>query len=67
LAPESSARKRNMYIKKVLLKINLKDDFYKSHSGKLVKEKEIYFAKYLPPIIDNQHDDHYHIDFGFLK
>ena len=67
LSLEKAARKRNMYIKKVLLKINLKDDFYKTPSGKLVKRKKIYFAKYLQPIIDNQHDDHYHIDFGFLK
>ncbi len=67
LALETAARKRKMYIKKVLLKINLKDDFYKTPSGKLVKQKRIYFAKYLPPLIDNQHDDHYHIDFGFLR
>lgn len=67
LALEKAARKRKMYIKKVLLKINLKDDFFSTPSGIEVKEKEIYFAKYLPPAIDNVHDDHYHIDFGFLK
>lgn len=63
---DKAARKRKMYVKKVLLKINLKDDFYKTPSGKLVRKKGIYFAKYLQPIIDNQHDDHYHVDFGFL-
>jgi len=67
LALEKAARRRKMYIKKVLLKINLKDDFYKTTSGKKVKSKGIYFAKYLPKTIDNMHDDHYHIDFGFLK
>ena len=64
---EKAARKRDMFIKKVLLKINLKDEFYKTKSGKIVKEKGIYFAKYLPKVIDNMHDDHYHIDFSFLK
>lgn len=67
LALDKAARKRGMYIKKVIMKIDLKDDFYSTKSGKLVKEKGIYFARVLPEIIDNVHDDHYHIDFGFLK
>lgn len=66
LALDKAARKRGMYIKKVLLKINLKDDFYKTESGKKVKAKGIYFAKYLTPKVDNVHDDHYHIDFAWL-
>jgi penicillin-insensitive murein endopeptidase len=67
LALEVAARKRNMFVKKVLLKINLKDDLFKTKSGKLLKKSNIYFAKYLQPMIDNMHDDHYHIDFGFIK
>lgn len=67
LALEKAAKKRNMFIKKVLLKINLKDDFFKTKSGKKVKEKGIYFAKYLPKFIDDFHDDHYHIDFAFKR
>lgn len=67
LALEKAARKRNMYLKKVLLKINLKDEFFSTPFGIEVKSKKIYFAKYLPPFIDDFHDDHYHIDFGFLK
>lgn len=66
LALDKAARKRGMYVKKVIFKINLKDDFYKSPSGKKVKEKGIYFARSLPPKIDNVHDDHYHVDFGWL-
>jgi len=67
LALEIAARKRNMFVKKVLLKINLKDDLFKTKSGKILKKRNIYFAKYLQPIVDNMHDDHYHIDFGFVK
>ncbi|MBL56600.1 MAG: hypothetical protein CMP61_05385 [Flavobacteriales bacterium] len=67
LALEKAAKKRGLYIKKVLLKMNLKDDFFATPSGKKVKEKGIYFARYLTPMIDMVHDDHYHIDFGFLK
>lgn len=65
LALEKAAKKRGMYIKKVILKINLKDDFYRTPSGKKVKAKGIYFARSLPSLIDNVHDDHYHIDFAW--
>lgn len=67
LALEKAANKRNMYIKKVILKIDLKDDFFKTKSGKIVKRKKIYFAKVLPEMVDNVHDDHYHVDFAFKK
>ncbi|MCH8317706.1 MAG: penicillin-insensitive murein endopeptidase [Bacteroidetes bacterium] len=66
LALEKAARKRKMYIKKVIFKIDLKDNFFRTESGKLVKKKKIYFARKLPKVIDNVHDDHYHIDFGYL-
>lgn len=66
LTLEKQARKRGMYIKKVIFKINLKDDLFKTQSGKRIKQKGIYFAKVLPKTIDNVHDDHYHVDFGFL-
>lgn len=67
LTLDSVARTNGLYIKKVLMKINLKDDFYKSKSGGKVKQKGIYFAQYLTPMIDNMHDDHYHVDFAFLQ
>lgn len=66
LALDKCARKQGMYVKKVIFKINLKDNFYASEYGKKVKQKGIYFALKLPPVIDNQHDEHYHVDFAFL-
>ena len=64
---EKTARKKGMYIKKVIFKIDLKDDLFKSQSGKKLKKSGIYFARKLPKFIDEVHDDHYHVDFGFLK
>lgn len=58
------AKKEGLRIKKVIFKINLKDDLFKSKIGKKLKRSGIYFAKYLTPMVDNVHDDHYHIDFG---
>ena len=64
---EKTARKNGMYIKKVIFKIDLKDDLFKTRSGKKLKRSGIYFARKLPKLIDEVHDDHYHVDFGFLK
>jgi penicillin-insensitive murein endopeptidase len=66
LAMEEAARKNGMYIKKVIFKINLKDNLFATTSGKQLQRSGIYFAQSLPKSIDNLHDDHYHIDFGFL-
>jgi penicillin-insensitive murein endopeptidase len=58
------AKKQGLTIKKVILKINLKDNLFKCENGEKLKLSGIYFAKYLTPIVDNMHDDHYHVDFG---
>jgi len=34
---------------------------------KKLQKSGIYFAQSLPKSIDDLHDDHYHIDFEFLK
>ena len=67
LALDNAAKKNGLAISKVILKIDLKDDFYKTKSGKEVKKRGIYFAQRLPASIDNMHDDHYHVDFKILK
>ncbi|MEN0049851.1 MAG: hypothetical protein AAF806_22510, partial [Bacteroidota bacterium] len=63
LALDRAARKNGLKINKVILKIELKDDFYATESGKKVKQKGIYFARSLSDIVNRVHDDHYHIDF----
>ena len=65
LALDKAGKKHGLKIKMVILKIELKDDFYKTKSGKLVKEKGIYFAQSLGHWTNKMHDDHYHIDFEF--
>ena len=67
LALDAAARHHGMYVKKVILKLDLKDDFYASQAGQEVKAKGIYLAQRLPRLIDEVHDDHYHVDFGFLE
>ena len=52
---------------KTSLKLELKDELYKTVYGKKVKNAGIYFAMNLPPFINNNHDDHYHIDFETVQ
>lgn len=63
LALDDAAREHGLRIKKVILKINLKDDFYATESGQQVRKRGIYFAQALPKVVDDLHDDHYHVDF----
>ena len=64
LALDDAARENGLRIKKVILKINLKDDFFATPSGRKVKARGIYFARSLSSYVDNLHDDHYHVDFA---
>ncbi|MBX9853264.1 MAG: hypothetical protein K2X86_16085 [Cytophagaceae bacterium] len=64
---EKHARKNGLKIKKVIFKIELKDDLFNTEYGKKLKAKGIYFAQVLTPILNKVHDDHYHIDFEELK
>lgn len=64
LALDDAARANGLRIQKVILQINLKDDFFATESGWKVRQRGIYFARSLPTLIDELHDDHYHVDFA---
>ena len=67
LALDDAARKNGLYIRMIILKINLKGDLYATDVGREIKKRGIYFAQSLPPLIDRLHDDHYHVDFGIRQ
>lgn len=64
---EKYARKNGLKIKKVIFKIDLKDELFKTDNGEKIKAKGIYFAQHLTPILNTAHDDHYHVDFELLN
>lgn len=64
---EKSCRKNGLKIKKVIIKTELKDDLYASKSGQKIKSSGIYVVKKLEPLINQLHDDHYHVDFAFTE
>jgi penicillin-insensitive murein endopeptidase len=63
LALEKAARNNGLKIKKVIIKIEFKDELYASKYGKDLEESGIYFVKGLSNLVNALHDDHYHIDF----
>lgn len=50
-------------ISKVIIKVEYKELLFSTPYGKLLKKSGVYFAQHLTPLINDLHDDHYHIDF----
>ena len=67
LTLEKNARKQGIKIKKIIFKIDLKDELFASQYGAELKSSGIYFAQQLTPLLNKLHDDHYHIDFVGIK
>ena len=63
LALDDACKKEHIAIRKVIMKLEYKDEFFKTPSGKKVKARGIPFAQKLSPAVNGMHDDHYHIDF----
>jgi penicillin-insensitive murein DD-endopeptidase len=63
LALDNAARNNGLKLSKVIFKLDLHDNLFTTPSGKEIKRRDIYFAQWMPPFIDNLHDDHYHVDF----
>ncbi len=66
LALDDAAKKNGLFIRKVILKIELIDNLFATRSGQELKRRGIYFAQHLPGFINTVHDEHYHVDFDFL-
>lgn len=64
---QKEAKKVGWKIKKVILKIELKDELFATSTGKKLKANGIYFAKSLSKKVNAVHDDHFHVDFEEIK
>ncbi len=58
------AKKEDLKVKKVIIKIEFKDELFATEYGKKLKKSGIYVVRGLPKMINALHDEHYHIDFG---
>ncbi|MCR9171708.1 MAG: penicillin-insensitive murein endopeptidase [bacterium] len=60
---DKQARKNGLRIHKVIFNTDLKDELYASEYGKKLKTSGIYITRNLTKVINDLHDDHYHVDF----
>lgn len=60
---DKQARKNGMRIHKVIFNTHLKDELFASLHGKRLKVSGIYITQNLSKLINDLHDDHYHVDF----
>lgn len=64
---DQTARKYGYKVKKVIIKIEFKDELYATSYGKRLKKRGVYVVKGLTPKINALHDDHYHVDFEKIR
>ncbi|MDC0257509.1 penicillin-insensitive murein endopeptidase [Crocinitomicaceae bacterium] len=60
---DKQAKKNGMCIQKVIFNTDLKDELYATEYGTKLKTSGIYITKNLSKVINDLHDDHYHVDF----
>lgn len=60
---QKEAKKNNLKISKVIIKVEMKNELFRGPFGQQLKESGIYIVKSLTPTINALHDEHYHIDF----
>lgn len=59
------AKRNGVQLSKVIIKIELKDELFGTDFGRILKAKNIYVVQGLSPLINDLHDDHFHLDFEF--
>lgn len=62
----SKAKDYGYKISKVIIKVEYKDELFATEYGKKLQSSGIYIVKNLTPLINEIHDDHYHVDFEKL-
>lgn len=63
LSLQRNALHNGLTISKVLLKKELLDELFASRYGPQLKASKLYFPQGLEPLINQLHDNHYHVDF----
>jgi penicillin-insensitive murein endopeptidase len=66
LTLEKQARQHGLKIQKVIINTNLKDEVFASNYGDELKRSGIYLVQNLSKLINDIHDDHFHVDFELI-
>ncbi|MDB5255907.1 MAG: hypothetical protein JWM14_602 [Chitinophagaceae bacterium] len=67
LALDDACRKNGVRIRIVILKTALKPFLFATPSGKKLQDRHIRFAHTLTPMLNQAHDDHFHVDFEIVQ
>lgn len=60
---DAEAKKLGLKVAKLIVKIEYKDELFETEYGKQLKESGIYVVQKLTPMVNELHDEHFHIDF----
>ncbi len=63
MALDEAAEKHGLRIRKILFHTDLHDNLFSTPAGKQLIKRNVNFIPHLSDLINNLHDDHYHVDF----
>ncbi len=63
LALDEACKNSGVFIRKIILNTHLYDEFFATEAGQIIKSSDIYFVQSLTPLLNDLHDEHYHVDF----
>lgn len=67
LTLNEEAKKLGLKITKVIFNTDLKDELFSTSYGQTLKNSGPYITRNLEPVINDLHDDHFHIDFEIIN
>jgi len=67
LALDDACKKNGVRIRIVILKVALTPHLLSTPSGQKLKSRQLRFAHTLTPLLNQAHDDHFHVDFEILS
>lgn len=63
IAIDDAAKKNGLRIRKILFNTSMHDELFGTRAGKILQERDLRFIPHLTDLVNDFHDDHYHIDF----
>ncbi len=66
LAIDDAAKQNGLRIRKVLFHTDMHDNLFSTPAGRILAQRDIRFVPHLSNLVNNFHDDHYHVDFEFV-
>ncbi len=66
IALDDACRKNGVRIRKLLFNTALIDELLNTSAGSMIRNRDIFIPRRVSDLINNLHDDHYHVDFEII-